>query len=80
MITFETVSIKMNKEQYEKSIKEDLVFLNKHCPDGVELRNSINWHYPKRHKIMCINDNTKECDLCHECDIESDAYYNQFMR
>lgn len=31
------MSIKIDKSAYEKLIKEDLDFLNKHCPDGLEL-------------------------------------------
>ena len=31
------MSIKIDKKSYEKLIKEDLDFLNFHCPDGLEL-------------------------------------------
>lgn len=31
------MSIKISKEAYKKLIKEDLDFLNKHCPDSLEL-------------------------------------------
>lgn len=68
------MSIKLNKESYEKLIKEDLDFLNKHCPSSPELDHvklivcgSIDWHYPI--KNMCLRDKTKKCDLCHECDV-----------
>lgn len=66
----------MSKEAYEKLIQEDLDFLNKHCPDSLELDHiklivcsSIDWHYPKKTKIMCLKDKTKVCNLCHECDV-----------
>lgn len=69
------MSIKLNKESYEKLIKEDLDFLNKHCPDGPELDHiklivcgSIDWHYPKG-KHMCLRDKSKVCNLCHDCDV-----------
>lgn len=49
------MSIKLNKEHYEKLIKEDLDFLNKHCPDNPELDHiklivcsSIDWYYPDK--------------------------------
>lgn len=29
------MSIKISKEAYEKLIKEDLDFLNEHCPDSL---------------------------------------------
>lgn len=68
------MSVKLNKDSYEKLIKEDLDFLNKHCPDSPELDHikliicsSIDWHYPKT-KIMCLRDKSKVCDLCHDCD------------
>lgn len=31
------MNIKISKEAYEKLIKEDLYFLNEHCPDSLEL-------------------------------------------
>lgn len=68
------MSIKIDKSAYEKLIKEDLDFLNKYCPDSSELDHiklivysSIDWHYPI--KKMCLRDKTKECNLCHECDV-----------
>ena len=33
------MSIKIDKNAYEKLIKEDLDFLNKHCPDTTVSRN-----------------------------------------
>ncbi len=53
------MSIKISKEAYEKLIKEDLDFLNEHCPDSLELDHikviicsSIDWYYPKRDKDL----------------------------
>lgn len=47
------MSIKISKELYEKLIKKDLVFLDKYCPNSLELdhikaiiNDSINWYYP----------------------------------
>ncbi len=47
------MNIKISKEAYEKLIKEDLYFLNEHCPDSLELDHikviifsSIDWYYP----------------------------------
>ena len=31
------MNIKISKEAYEKQIKEDLYFLNEHCPNSLEL-------------------------------------------
>lgn len=69
------MSIKIDKKAYEKQISEDLDFLNKHCPDSLELDhiklilcNSIDYHYPKS-KIRCLKDKAKICNQCHECDI-----------
>ena len=52
------MSIKIDKNAYEKLIKEDLDFLNKHYPDSLEFDHiklivcsSIDWHYP--HKNTC---------------------------
>lgn len=49
------MSIKIDKSAYEKLIKEDLDFLNKHCPDTLELDHiklivcsSIDWYYPDK--------------------------------
>ena len=70
------MSIKIDKSAYEKLIKEVLDFLNKHCPNSLELDHiklivcsSIDWHYPEKTKSMCLKDKTKECNLCHECDV-----------
>lgn len=35
------MSIKISKEAYEKLIKEDLDFLNEHCPESLELDHMI---------------------------------------
>lgn len=35
-------------------------------------REKIEKHKPS----MCLRDRTKACDLCHECDIEHDQWYN----
>ena len=60
------MSIKISREAYEKLIKEDLDFLNEHCPESLELdhikaiiRSSINWNYPEKAKSMCLKDKTK---------------------
>lgn len=49
------MTMKISKEAYEKLIKEDLDFLNKHCPDNLELDHiklilcsSIDWYYPEK--------------------------------
>lgn len=70
------MSIKISKEAYEKLIKEDLDFLNEHCPDSLELDHikviicsSIDWYYPEKTKSMCLRDKSKVCNLCHECDV-----------
>ena len=70
------MSIKISKEAYEKLVKEDLDFLNKHCPDSLELDHikviicsSIDWFYPEK-KSMCHKDKTKVCNLCHKCDVD----------
>lgn len=49
------MTMKISKESYEKLIKEDLDFLNKYCPDNLELDHiklilcsSIDWYYPER--------------------------------
>lgn len=71
------MSIKIDKKSYEKLIKDDLDFLNKHCSASLEidhieavLRSSIDWIYPDKPKAMCIRDKTKVCNLCHECDVD----------
>lgn len=55
------MSIKISKEAYEKLIKEDLDFLDKHCPDSLELdhikaiiRSSIDWHYPDKNTCTAL--------------------------
>ena len=49
------MSLKIDKSAYEKLIKEDLDFLNKHYPDSLELDHIkliicsyIDWHYPNK--------------------------------
>lgn len=49
------MSMNINKKSYEKLIKEDLDFINKHCPDSPELDhvklivcNSVDWYYPDK--------------------------------
>ncbi len=49
------MSIKISKKSYEKLIKEDLEFLNKHYSDSLELDHiklilcsSIDWYYPNK--------------------------------
>lgn len=77
------MTMKISKEAYEKLIKEDLDFLNKHCPDNLELDHiklilcsSIDWYYPKE-KSMCLKHKDKVCNLCHECDVDvlNPSYY-----
>lgn len=70
------MSIKISKDAYKKLIKEDLDFLNEHCPDSPELDHiklivcsSIDWHYPENTKSMCLRNKSKVCNLCHECDV-----------
>lgn len=55
------MSIKIDKNAYEKLIKEDLDFLNKHCPDSLELDHikviicsSIDWYYPDKNTCTAL--------------------------
>ena len=55
------MSIKLNKESYEKLIKEDLDYLNEHCPDSLELDHiklivcsSIDWYYPDKNTCSAL--------------------------
>lgn len=55
------MSIKIDKNAYEKIIKEDLDFLNKHCPDSLELDHiklivcsSIDWYYPDKNTCTAL--------------------------
>lgn len=55
------MSIKISKEAYEKLIKEDLDFLDKHCPERLELdhikaiiRSSIDWYYPDKNTCTAL--------------------------
>ena len=55
------MSIKISKEAYEKLIKEDLDFLNKHCPDSLELDHikviicsSLDWYYPDKNTCTAL--------------------------
>ena len=55
------MSIKIDKNAYEKIIKEDLDFLNKHCPDSLELDHiklivcsSIDWYYPDKNTSTAL--------------------------
>ena len=55
------MSIEISKEAYEKLIKEDLDFLNKHCPDSLELDHikviicsSIDWYYPDKNTCTAL--------------------------
>lgn len=55
------MSIKISKEAYEKLIKEDLGFLDKHCPKSLELdhikaiiRSSIVWYYPDKNTCTAL--------------------------
>lgn len=52
------MSIKISEESYGKLIKEDLAFLDKHCPPALELdhikaiiRDSVDWYYPSKETI-----------------------------
>ena len=55
------MNIKISKEAYEKLIKEDLYFLNEHCPDSLELDHikviifsSIDWYYPDKNTCTAL--------------------------
>jgi hypothetical protein len=55
------MSLRIDKSAYEKLIKEDLDFLNKHCPDSLELDHikliicsSIDWHYPNKNTCTAL--------------------------
>ena len=55
------MSIQISKEAYEKLIKEDLDFLDKHCPESLELdyikaiiRSSIAWYYPDKNTCTAL--------------------------
>lgn len=55
------MNIKISKEAYEKQIKEDLYFLNEHCPDSLELDHikviifsSIDWYYPNKNTCTAL--------------------------
>lgn len=55
------MSINISKEAYEKLIKEDLDFLNKHCQDSLELDHikviicsSIDWYYPDKNTCTAL--------------------------
>lgn len=55
------MSIKIDKNAYEKLIKEDLDFLNKHCPDSLEFDHiklivcsSIDWYYPDKNTCTAL--------------------------
>ena len=58
---YKNMSIKMSKEAYEKLIKEDLDYLNEHCPDSLELDHikiivcsSIDWYYPDKNTCSAL--------------------------
>lgn len=34
----------------------------------------------KKPKRMCLQDRSKVCNLCHECDIDPDAWYSMYNR
>jgi hypothetical protein len=66
------MSIKIDKNTYEKLIKEDLDFLNKHCPDSLELDHiklivcsSIDWYYPDKNTCTALKriDNRLKVEL-----------------
>ena len=55
------MTIKISKEAYEKLIKEDLYYLNEHCPDSLELDHikviifsSIDWYYPDKNTCTAL--------------------------
>lgn len=61
LITSIDMNIKISKEAYEKLIKEDLYFLNEHCPDSLELDHikviifsSIDWYYPDENTCTAL--------------------------
>ena len=66
------MSITIAKSAYEKLIKEDLDFLNKHCPDSPELDHiklivcsSIDWYYPDKSTCTALKriENRLKVDL-----------------
>lgn len=55
------MNIKISKDEYEKLTKEDLYFLNEHCPDSLELDHikviiisSIDWYYPDKNTCTAL--------------------------
>lgn len=34
----------------------------------------------KKSKRMCLRDKSKVCNLCHECDIDSDEWASRYIR
>lgn len=80
------MSIKISKEAYEKLIKEDLDFLNKHCPDSPELDhiklivcNSIDWHYPDKNTCSALKriENRLKVELQRQKDAGKQFLSNQ---
>lgn len=72
------MSIKIDKRAYEKLVKEDLDFLNEHCPDSPELDHiklivcsSIDWYYPDKSTITALK--RIECRLKVELQKQKDA-------
>lgn len=50
-------------------------------PDDMEVHSLLLFEpKKKKHKRMCIMDRSKVCNLCHECDIDPDVWYNNFSR
>lgn len=80
------MSIKISKEEYEKLIKEDLDFLNKHCPDSPELDHiklivcsSTDWYYPDKNTCSALKriENRLKVELQRQKDAGKQFLSNQ---
>lgn len=60
-----------------KELKEALAAY----PDDMEVLGSFFIPKPKKKsKRMCLRDKSKICNLCHECDIDSDLWHSLYSR
>lgn len=80
------MSIKIDKNAYEKLIKEDLDFLNKHCPDSLEFDHiklivcsSIDWYYPDKNTCTALKriDNRLKVELQEQKDAGKQFLFDQ---
>ncbi len=78
--------IKIDKNAYEKLIKEDLNFLNEHCPDSSELDHiklivcsSIDWYYPDKNTCSALEriENRLKVELQRQKDAGKQFLFNQ---